>query len=367
MISLDDYSELLAVLYSLPLHPDRWGRFLDLLCQCTGSNSSFLICANSRATLSIQERGGAAWDPNVIESYATRYAQRDPFRLPLVQAGRTGVLDCSDLLSDDVMVQSEMYQHLNRPCGVRYPGLMVLTLSLRRLEVISFWRTAEEGPIDEDSKRLLRLLFPHVRSVVEIQNALGVAARRLAGAEAVADASMTATLLLTENGEIVHCNAAGESLLAKGDGLMVDNGRVVAAEGSMRTTLRCFLANASGFQPFSNNVGPTSALSLKRTNNDECLQLLATPAPGVHEDGKPCVLLVVGDRERQVDFTDDILQAYYGITPAETEVANGLLTGYSLEEIAALRKVSVGTVRFQLYATEQHTCKRDSVCDELWS
>jgi len=31
-------------------------------------------------------------------------------------------------------------------------------------------------------------------------------------------------------------------------------------------------------------------------------------------------------------------------------VANGLLTGYSLEEIAALRRVSIGTVRQQVKA-----------------
>ena len=36
------------------------------------------------------------------------------------------------------------------------------------------------------------------------------------------------------------------------------------------------------------------------------------------------------------------------LTEAETEVANGLLTGYSLEEVAALRKVKIGTVREQV-------------------
>jgi len=42
------------------------------------------------------------------------------------------------------------------------------------------------------------------------------------------------------------------------------------------------------------------------------------------------------------------LREHYSLTEAETEVANGLLTGYSLEEIAALRKVQVGTVRHQV-------------------
>ncbi len=45
---------------------------------------------------------------------------------------------------------------------------------------------------------------------------------------------------------------------------------------------------------------------------------------------------------------DDVLREHYGLTSAETEVANGLLTGFALKEIAALRKVTVGTVRDQI-------------------
>jgi DNA-binding NarL/FixJ family response regulator len=51
-----------------------------------------------------------------------------------------------------------------------------------------------------------------------------------------------------------------------------------------------------------------------------------------------------------VNYPDEVLRALYGLTPAQTEVANGILTGYTLEEIAFLRKVSIGTVRQQVKA-----------------
>jgi DNA-binding CsgD family transcriptional regulator len=59
-------------------------------------------------------------------------------------------------------------------------------------------------------------------------------------------------------------------------------------------------------------------------------------------------LLLATDPEKPAAFWDDVLRAHYSFTEAETEVVNGLLTGYSLEEIAALRKVKIGTVRDQV-------------------
>jgi DNA-binding CsgD family transcriptional regulator len=80
---------------------------------------------------------------------------------------------------------------------------------------------------------------------------------------------------------------------------------------------------------------------------------LASPAPGHAAghgtgDGIGGVLLLATDPEKPIMLRDDALREHYSLTEAETEVANGLLTGYSLEEIAALRKVQVGTVRHQV-------------------
>ncbi len=75
------------------------------------------------------------------------------------------------------------------------------------------------------------------------------------------------------------------------------------------------------------------------------LQLLAPPVPGQGTGG---VLLLATDPEKPVVLRDDVLREHYRLTEAETEVANGLLTGYSLEEIAAFRKVKIGTVRDQV-------------------
>ena len=76
---------------------------------------------------------------------------------------------------------------------------------------------------------------------------------------------------------------------------------------------------------------------------------MATPLPeSERRDSCADVLLLVTDPERHVSFPDGALRSLFRFTAAETEVANGLLMGYSAEEIACLRKVCVSTVRQQV-------------------
>lgn len=94
---------------------------------------------------------------------------------------------------------------------------------------------------------------------------------------------------------------------------------------------------------------PGRFLSLQRPSGKRPLQLIAAPLPEAHRQRTQAdLLLLVSDPEKPANFPDDALRALYDLTPAETEIANGLLMGYSPEEISCLRRVSTGTVRQQI-------------------
>jgi DNA-binding CsgD family transcriptional regulator/PAS domain-containing protein len=345
MISVEAFSELLQVLYAAPLHPEQWKRFLDLLCEHTGSRGNFLICADSQDTLSIRSQGGVPHDPELIATYAAQYPGRDPYVLPLIKSGALGVIEPDDLLPREEMEQSDLYRTLIAPGGYRYPKIVALTCTLRRFEAISFWRSGEEGSLDADSIRLLEMLVPHMRSVMEIRQALGTAELRSAGSDAIADASGTPAFLLTDEGEILHANAAARELIREGDGLIVRNNILYAAMNSMRKRLPTLLQQALNCAGSFAGLPAAKPLSIERPSKRRPLQLLASPVSG---PGTARILLLATDPEKPVVLRDDALREHYGLTRAETDVANGLLTGYSLEEIAALRKVKIGTIRDQV-------------------
>ena len=351
MISLEDFSDLLKTLYATPLHQEQWGHFLDQLCTHTGSSTGLLLCANSQAQLSIQAVGGRPLDLAIVEAYGSEYSVKDPLRYQLVRSGKLGRVDCEQLMPAEEMMQSEMFQHLIAPLGFRYPSLVAFTCSLRRFEAISFWRTPDEGPMSTDGDRLLELLVPHVQSALEIRHALGVGHQHLASVQTMADASPTATFFLGPDGRTTHSNEAAKAMLRRRDGLTETNGILRATDPDSREDLRRLIRSAQleGCARYASS--PPKAHSLSRGVGRKPLQLLASPVPEERGAGPgAAVLLLVTDPERPVQVNDDLMRQSYGLTPAEIEVANGLLTGYSLEEIAAVRRVSVGTVRQQVKA-----------------
>jgi DNA-binding CsgD family transcriptional regulator len=349
MVSLEAFSELLEVLYSAPLHQEQWQRFLVLLSQCTQSKLAVFLCADSRLGVSCRAQGGSTPDDQVDAfAYNERYVQSDPFRAPCLRNPTPRVVQGDELLPNQSLLRTDLYRDLLAPRRCRYATLLLLTLTLRRIELITVWRSIEQGPMDKDCNRLLNLLFPHVQKALEIRQVLGVTQQQLAGAEAMADASSTATFLLTRQGDVVHSNHAADALVSDGSVLKLQNRTLVATDGSSRDLLRAVFIKAASLAIAPSARTSTHALPLPRTGGRQPLQLLATPLPHPHGYRSGADLLVlVTDPERAPAFPDSVLHALYGFTPAETEVANGLLMGYSLEEIASLRHVRVGTVRFQ--------------------
>ena len=350
MVSLEAFSELLEVLYSAPLDQEQWERFLALVSDHTRSGIGTFLCASSRLGLSILAQGGrtplATAD---ISVYNERLARNDPFREPVLRLGRAGVFQGEDLLPNEGLLRTDLYRYLAAPLGYRYVTAIVLTVSVRRLEVISVWRSTDQGPMDEDSNRLLNLLVPHIQKALEIRQVLGIAQERLASAEAMADASSTPTFLLNRQGCLIHSNAAADALVSDKTSLALQNGVLVAADVQSRDSLRTLFSRAPS-PAFAPSVPtPTHALSLPRTDGRQPLQLIASPLPHTHRDRSGAdLLLLVTDPEQSFCYPDSVLRSLYGLTLAETEIANGLLTGYSLKEIASLRRVSIGSARNQL-------------------
>jgi DNA-binding CsgD family transcriptional regulator len=203
--------------------------------------------------------------------------------------------------------------------------------------------------MDEDRVRLLNLLFPHIQQALEIRQVLGITKRRLAGAEAMVDASATATFLLTRQGRVLRSNAAAELLLQQSDALAVKDGALITTQARFKESLRKLFSDAA--LPISPQwkANPTHALALPQGFGKQPLQLLASPLPPGHRTQcNADLFLLVTDPEKPLNLPDEVLHALYGLTPAQTEVANGLLTGFTVEEIARLRRVSAGTVRQQL-------------------
>lgn len=368
MVPIEAFSELLQVLYSAPLQQEQWQRFLKRVCGYTGSHVGVFISADTHFGLAILAAGGRREDLANVSVYNQQYARSDPFRPAIIRRCRTqnpvGVYAEDELIPSKEFLQTEIYRDLLGPANLRYAAITILACTVRRLDVISLWRTPEEGPITPDSRRLLELLIPHVQTALEIRRVLGVKDQRLASAEAMANASPTATFVLTRLGEIQHWNTAAESMVRGGDGLTLTDGRLTACDAEGHCAMSKLLLDVASPPVCRSDAQASHFLSLPRSSGKRPFQLIATPLPETHrERSRADLLLLVTDPERPSNLPDDALHALYDLTPAETEVANGLLMGYSPKEIACLRRVSTSTVRQQVKSmlNKTGTCRQSDM------
>ena len=349
MVSLQAFSKLLEVLYSAPLDQEQWQRFLTLLCDHTRSKTGVFFCADTCRGITVRALGGSRHEVDVAAVYNERYGGSDPFRAPLIRNARIGVFQGDDLLPNEGILQTDMYREFVCRLGLRYATLVSLTLSVRCFEAISVWRTSEIGPMDDECNHLLSLLLPHIQKALEINRVLGVMQQRLAGAEAIADASSTATFLLTDRGQFIHGNAAADLLLSQGNSLALVNHTLAAIDPAWQSALREVYKRAASPDFTRSTQPPTLALAIPRSGDRRPLQLLAAPLPQALRSRSGADLIVlVSDPDAAPSYPDSVLRALYSLTAAEVEVANGLLMGYTLDEIASLRHVSRGTVRIQV-------------------
>ena len=339
------YAEMLEILYAAPLDQAKWQQFLERLCEITSSITALFVNNDSAQGIRRLATGGLKTTAETKAIYDSSFRYTDPIRQAYLRNPRTGFIEGEDLIAHEDLIKTEAFKAVGIPNGREYFSLIVITVSPSRHEMISLWRGAGRPILEPEYRLLIESLLPHMQNVLDIRRALGLMEDRARTAEAMLDASITASILLDEAGRIIYMNEAAQRLALNADGFTVDDNRPIPTDPSRRSEFENLVAACASAD--SNSAG--GALTLARGMRKRPLQVVVTPLrlSDPHRSGVR-TLVMATDPDRVVIFPDAILRQLYGLTPAETEIANGLLTGFSIEEVAKVRGVSLPTVRSQM-------------------
>ena len=345
MICTKAYSELLSTLYSAPLDDAQWQLFLTQLCEYTHSTVAMFLRNDTALGHRMLASGGA---PVAAETDRTHHSPLpciDPFREAFLRNPCIGVIEGEDLIPREQWVNSDAYRAIAAPFGVEHMTCVVLSISTRAHDLISLWRGPERPLLEQKYKELLIMLLPHLQNALKIRQTLSHAEERARNAEAMLDVSETASILLDSDGRILHMNQAAKHLTLHSDGLCLRADRVQPTDRSRRAEFGALITACA-----ASDLGhPGGALALNRSTSTRPLQLLIAPVRLSDQLGSPVrILILATDPDRAIDLPDAVLRQIYGLTPAETGIANALLSGASLDQAAQLRSVSVATVRSQM-------------------
>jgi DNA-binding CsgD family transcriptional regulator len=211
-------------------------------------------------------------------------------------------------------------------------------------------QAANAQPATRGHVQTSSFLRERIEEIVPVCVQLGLALAHRDLALLAMDRVHRAVIAVTHPGGVMFLNEAARAILAKNDGLRIENNHLAAARSSDTIELRELIRrSASGAHP----ANALCSISLTRPSLAPAfvLQITASRSGGNALDKDPTgqALVFVTDPEAEVGIHDDLLCRIYGLTKAEARLAAEIVAGKSPEEAADKLCVSIKTVRTHLH------------------
>jgi hypothetical protein len=245
MTEIDQVSELIGDIYDAALDETKWPAALERICTYVQGAVSALTSHDFRgAGASIH----ASWgdDPTYSKLYNEAYVRLNPAIPAAVMQAEVGeVSTYLDLIPEQEYRNSPFFKEWAGPQGYIDAVQATLEKSATSFSAAVVIRHERNGPVDEATRRRMRLLAPHLRRAVEIGK---VIERRQVEAQTLTetlDGLAAAMFLVDAAATIVHANAGGRELLSAGTVLRGGSPRLAFRAAGLDQSLRDALAAAS--------------------------------------------------------------------------------------------------------------------------
>jgi len=168
-------------------------------------------------------------------------------------------------------------------------------------------------------------------------------------------------LLLDAKAEVLFANESAKDLLAAGDALALEEGRLVARREEETLSLLKTIAATLAMQPKSGGYG-YDVLPISRGDGRRDLLLTVAPlacdpadAETAESAVRPQAVVFVDDPESPIDLAPDKLMRLHALSRAEAGLVLALLDARSLDEAAAHLGIGVSTARTHMKRIFQKT------------
>ena len=345
---------LIGLLYDAAMAPELWPAALEALGDALGGCAFVMSILSPRD--GVQFATTVRIDPHYQALIERRFAdaQTNPLvaampRLPVaVPVAREAILpDCAYL-------GSNLYNEVFRPQRLAHAAAACLLRTPDHIVPLGIVRQAGSERPDRHDLDLLQRLLPHMQRSVQLHLRLACLEARWSHAEEALDHLPLGVVLVDAGGKVLFLNRSAEAVVAAADGLTVREGMLCAATSTETRALGKLVAEAAASGAGAGAAAsPGGAMALSRPSMSSPLPVLVVPLRGrqpLLADRHPAAAVFVTDPERCASIPGRRLVELFGLTPAEAQLAVGLLAGKRLEQIAADRGVKLPTVRNQLRA-----------------
>jgi DNA-binding CsgD family transcriptional regulator len=211
--------------------------------------------------------------------------------------------------------------------------------------------------LDEARQERVQTLLPHLMRAAAIMERLRQAQMKGKGAIGALDQLACGVVILDERGMVAFCNRAAQRILVAGDGLKLSaSGDLFALDARAQKSLQDAVAYC--LRPDVAQSERSRGLRVRRSPNrpDYVLQIASlTTRKDLRAASMPgAAIAFISDPDSELVLDEGRLRQLYGLTPAESRLAQLLLNGETLARAAERLGVSGTTAKTQL----QHVFKK---------
>lgn len=345
------FHRVVDFLYSASVEPELWSAAATEIASAfsCGSSALFLRAPDGKGAhltgITDNIRAEAA-------AYHANYHTLDFWAQRCLSLGPGTVWLGEELMPESLVERSEFYNDWAKKTDSFYAAGGGFLVDTAAVGVFGLHRPKAAGAFDVGVKNDILRLFPHFQRAMQIN-------RRLDGLELASRAALeglerlaAAVIVSDASGFVLFANTRANRLLTEADGITVAQGYLKAARQQDTEALLKLIGTAS-MVPCARDVDPGGAMGLPRGERRPLSALVCPASRNGSSWGlprRPGAFIFIRNPDDGGAIAARTIQSLLGLTVAESQLAASLAGGLSIEDVAAVRKTSLNTLRTQLKA-----------------
>jgi DNA-binding CsgD family transcriptional regulator len=350
----DKHLGLIEAIYGAALATDGWSVLVDrLIGHFDAAAASFGVMDNDKQVVLVARRG-ITGTPEMTDRYRSHYVQYDPWPLEMARRPVGEAMLSSRVYDPEFMRQSPFVNEYFLPAGLVDSMGAALLRDDQNTAILAIQRSARRGTFQTDDIARFNAIAPHLAAAIRVQRGLsGMAQGGLV--EQVLDRLAVGVVALNGAGQVDHANVAANRMLARRDGLQLDDRTLVVRDHAANDRFGRLLAEV--LLPAPGAGGIVQACRADGAGRYAILvaplrrERESTPFPWPYRGA----LVLIRDEESGLGLLPDQLRALYGLSIEQARLLQALLDGATVLEHAERAGVRPTTARFHLRHVLQKT------------
>jgi len=348
MFQPQNLNALVTSIYDAALDSALWSDVLARIGEFVDGQAGGLLAKKSNNKC-VQAYFHTGLDPDYLRLYSETYSKVGPVAMSLFDEVEQ-IASVPQLMPYEAFCRGSFYREWAQPQGWVDVAMAVLEKSANCCAYLSVSRSAASGMVDEEMRRRMAFVVPHVRRAILIGKAIDFKQAEAATFAEVLDGLSCGLLLIDCCGRIVHANPAGNEILANADFLRSAAGRLIADDGHVDQALRDTVAAAGGGDAGIGAKG--TALPLVAHDGGRYVAHVLPLTSGARSRAwaayAAAAALFVRKAAMERPSPPEVIGKTYNLTPTELRVLLAIVEIGGVPEVAAAFGVAETTVKTHL-------------------